>query len=65
MFQPENGLVYTTVEPMKILSREILRLNGIVVRQMKPSPVARSRWKITVNWYMSEDLTCLTATLVC
>ena len=32
MFLPENGLVYTTVEPMRILSREILRLNGIVVR---------------------------------
>ena len=56
MFLPENGLVYTTVEPMRILSREILRLNGIVVRRMKPNPVARSPWKVTVNRYMPDEV---------
>ena len=56
MFEPENGLMYVSVEPMKILSREMLRLNGIVVRRMKPNPVARSPWKIAVNRYMPVEV---------
>lgn len=56
MFDAENGLMYATVEPMKMLSREILRLNGIVERRMKPSPVARSPWKIPVNRYMPLEV---------
>ena len=59
LFEPENGLRYTSVERMKMLSRELLRLNGIVVRRMKPTPVARSPWKIVVNRYMPVEVSNL------
>lgn len=56
MYDPPNGLTYRVVHPMKILSREIRRVNVLLIRRMKPSPVARSPWKISFHRYMPREV---------
>ncbi len=38
MFDPENALKFVSAKPMRILSRQIQRINRNLVRRMKPSP---------------------------
>lgn len=46
MFDPENALMFVSAKPMRILSRQIQRINRNLIRRMKPSPSCRSPWKI-------------------
>ncbi len=56
MFEPPHALMYGSVKPIKILSREIIRVNKLVVRRMKPSPVGKSPWKISFSRYMPTEV---------
>ena len=56
MFDPPNALTYWSIKPIKILSREMIRVNKLVVRRMKPSPVGKTPWKISLSRYMPTDI---------
>ena len=56
MFDSLNALQYVSVKPMKILTREIIRINSILVRRMKPTPVYRNPWKVSFSRYMPAEV---------
>ena len=56
MFDPPNALTYWSIKPIKILSREMIRVNKLVVRRMKPSPVGKTPWKISLSRYMPTEI---------
>ena len=56
MFNPLNALQYVSVKPMKILTRDIIRINSILVRRMKPTPVYRNPWKVCFSKYMPTEV---------
>ena len=56
MFDPPNALTYWSIKPIKILSREMIRVNKLVVRQMKPSPVGKTPWKILLSRYIPTEI---------
>ena len=56
MFDPPNVLTYWSIKPIKILSREMIRVNKLVVRRMKPSPVGKTPWKISLSRYMPTEI---------
>jgi hypothetical protein len=56
MFEPKNALRYRSVKPMNILAREIRRINAMLVRRMKPTPICRSPWNIVFSRYMPKEV---------
>ena len=40
---------------MKLLSREIQRVNVLLIRRIEPSPVARNPWKISFHQYLPRE----------
>ena len=56
MFEPRRAIMYRSVKPSKIVSREIIRINKLVVRRMKPSPLGKMHWKILFSRYMPTDV---------
>ena len=56
MFSPAQALLYGSINPMTILSREIARINLLLIRRMKPSPTARSPWKMSLSRYMPTEI---------
>ena len=46
MFDPENALMFVSAKHMRILSRQIQRINRNLIHRIKPSPSCRSLWKI-------------------
>jgi hypothetical protein len=56
MFEPKNALRYRSVKPMNILAREIRRINAMLVRRMKPTPICRSLWNVVFSRYMPKEV---------
>ena len=56
MFDPTNALQYVSVQPMNILTREIMRINSMLVRRMRPTPLYRSPWKVCFTRYMPREV---------
>ena len=56
LFDPLKCLEFVSVKPMRILAREVKRINMILVRRMKPTPAFKCPWKLSLSRYMPQEV---------
>ena len=64
LFDPLKSLEFASVKPMRILTREVKRINMILVRRMKPTPTFKCPWKLSLSRYMPGEIFCILDKLI-